>query len=201
MYFRNASGSISEHLHVNILGEHPPDSSRRSLLKHAVHINAKLGSSPRLKIWYEPLHVQCTCMWEYTNNLGADQVLDGATRYHYMATSTVIRRRCIYMYLWHIHIYAIYACIYIHVELHVHIHRACTCTCIVVIVCNVVVLKSFWVYTITTLFSLRNHSTFSLQIFCLHGGLSPSIDTLDHIRSLDRLQEVPHEVSFRDIGS
>ena len=33
-----------------------------------------------------------------------------------------------------------------------------------------------------------------MQIFCLHGGLSPSIDTLDHIRSLDRLQEVPHEV-------
>ncbi|KAK8762481.1 hypothetical protein V5799_026250 [Amblyomma americanum] len=31
------------------------------------------------------------------------------------------------------------------------------------------------------------------QIFCLHGGLSPSIDTLDHIRALDRLQEVPHE--------
>jgi diadenosine tetraphosphatase ApaH/serine/threonine PP2A family protein phosphatase len=31
------------------------------------------------------------------------------------------------------------------------------------------------------------------QIFCLHGGLSPSIDTLDHIRSLERLQEVPHE--------
>ncbi len=35
---------------------------------------------------------------------------------------------------------------------------------------------------------------FCLQIFCLHGGLSPSIDTLDHIRALDRLQEVPHEV-------
>ena len=33
-----------------------------------------------------------------------------------------------------------------------------------------------------------------LQIFCLHGGLSPSIDTLDHIRALDRIQEVPHEV-------
>ena len=32
------------------------------------------------------------------------------------------------------------------------------------------------------------------QIFCLHGGLSPSIDTLDHIRALDRLQEVPHDV-------
>lgn len=44
------------------------------------------------------------------------------------------------------------------------------------------------------------------QIFCLHGGLSPSIDTLDHIRALDRLQEVPHEVSiylysFYDIKS
>lgn len=38
------------------------------------------------------------------------------------------------------------------------------------------------------------------QIFCLHGGLSPSIDTLDHIRSLDRLQEVPHEVThYQDI--
>ena len=34
------------------------------------------------------------------------------------------------------------------------------------------------------------------QIFCLHGGLSPSIDTLDHIRSLDRLQELPHEVQI-----
>lgn len=35
------------------------------------------------------------------------------------------------------------------------------------------------------------------QIFCLHGGLSPSIDTLDHIRALDRMQEVPHEVIFQ----
>eukprot|EP00798_Chlamydomonas_sp_ICE-L_P017623 gene17623-23964_t len=29
------------------------------------------------------------------------------------------------------------------------------------------------------------------QIFCLHGGLSPALDTLDHIRALDRIQEVP----------
>lgn len=34
------------------------------------------------------------------------------------------------------------------------------------------------------------------KIFCLHGGLSPSIDTLEHIRALDRLQEVPHEVNL-----
>jgi diadenosine tetraphosphatase ApaH/serine/threonine PP2A family protein phosphatase len=36
------------------------------------------------------------------------------------------------------------------------------------------------------------------QIFCLHGGLSPSIDTLDAVRALDRVQEVrlpPHWVA------
>lgn len=37
------------------------------------------------------------------------------------------------------------------------------------------------------------------QIFCLHGGLSPSIDTLDHIRSIDRIQEVPHEGPMCDL--
>ncbi|RWW16407.1 hypothetical protein BHE74_00015547 [Ensete ventricosum] len=30
----------------------------------------------------------------------------------------------------------------------------------------------------------------SFQIFCLHGGLSPSLDTLDNIRALNRIQEV-----------
>ncbi|CAK9138867.1 unnamed protein product [Ilex paraguariensis] len=33
------------------------------------------------------------------------------------------------------------------------------------------------------------------QIFCLHGGLSPSLDTLDNIRALDRIQEV-YEPSY-----
>jgi serine/threonine-protein phosphatase 2A catalytic subunit len=37
------------------------------------------------------------------------------------------------------------------------------------------------------------------QIFCLHGGLSPQIDTLEHIMSLDRVQEVPHEGSMCDL--
>ncbi|CAD8120429.1 unnamed protein product [Paramecium sonneborni] len=37
------------------------------------------------------------------------------------------------------------------------------------------------------------------QFFCLHGGISPSIDTLDHIRQLDRVQEVPHEGPMCDL--
>ncbi|PVD37859.1 hypothetical protein C0Q70_00461 [Pomacea canaliculata] len=36
------------------------------------------------------------------------------------------------------------------------------------------------------------------QIFCLHGGLSPSIDTLDHIRALDRIQEAPPKLFLKD---
>jgi len=32
------------------------------------------------------------------------------------------------------------------------------------------------------------------QIFCLHGGLSPSIDNLDDIASLDRVQEVKYVI-------
>ncbi|XP_064240703.1 serine/threonine-protein phosphatase 2A catalytic subunit alpha isoform-like [Aotus nancymaae] len=37
------------------------------------------------------------------------------------------------------------------------------------------------------------------QIFCLHGGLWPYIDTLDHIRAHGRLQEVPHEGPMCDL--
>ena len=35
------------------------------------------------------------------------------------------------------------------------------------------------------------------KIFCLHGGLSPSLDTLDHIRQLDRIQEVCFSLSLK----
>ncbi|KAJ6330638.1 hypothetical protein OIU76_009269 [Salix suchowensis] len=37
------------------------------------------------------------------------------------------------------------------------------------------------------------------EIFCLHGGLSPSIETLDNIRNFDRVQEVPHEGAMCDL--
>ena len=37
------------------------------------------------------------------------------------------------------------------------------------------------------------------QIFCVHGGLSPSINTLDQLRCIDRKQEVPHDGPMCDL--
>lgn len=37
------------------------------------------------------------------------------------------------------------------------------------------------------------------KIFCLHGGLSPTADSLDLIRSLKRVREVPHEGTMCDL--
>eukprot|EP01017_Pseudomicrothorax_dubius_P046338 TRINITY_DN8146_c0_g1_i2.p1 TRINITY_DN8146_c0_g1~~TRINITY_DN8146_c0_g1_i2.p1 ORF type:complete len:247 (+),score=69.17 TRINITY_DN8146_c0_g1_i2:289-1029(+) len=37
------------------------------------------------------------------------------------------------------------------------------------------------------------------KILCVHGGLSPSITTLDDIRMIDRKQEVPHEGAMCDL--
>lgn len=37
------------------------------------------------------------------------------------------------------------------------------------------------------------------KIFCLHGGLSKNLKTLDDIRQLDRVREVPHEGPMCDL--
>ena len=37
------------------------------------------------------------------------------------------------------------------------------------------------------------------EVFCVHGGLSPNIDTLDQIKTIDRKQEVPHEGPMCDL--
>ncbi|OZJ05243.1 Serine/threonine-protein phosphatase ppe1 [Bifiguratus adelaidae] len=37
------------------------------------------------------------------------------------------------------------------------------------------------------------------SILCVHGGLSPDIRTLDQIRTIHRLQEIPHEGAFCDL--
>jgi serine/threonine-protein phosphatase 2A catalytic subunit len=46
-----------------------------------------------------------------------------------------------------------------------------------------------------TFFCLKVES----ENFCLHGVLSPSIENLDSVRSLDRVQEVPHEGPMCDL--
>jgi diadenosine tetraphosphatase ApaH/serine/threonine PP2A family protein phosphatase len=47
--------------------------------------------------------------------------------------------------------------------------------------------------------AVNNGCLLCLQIFCVHGGLSPSIQTLDQIRAIDRKQEVPHDGPMCDL--
>lgn len=37
------------------------------------------------------------------------------------------------------------------------------------------------------------------EVFCVHGGLSPTIDTLDKVMLIDRKQEVPHDGPMCDL--
>ncbi|CAE7932349.1 FYPP [Symbiodinium sp. KB8] len=37
------------------------------------------------------------------------------------------------------------------------------------------------------------------SIFCVHGGLSPDVKILDQIRTINRVQEIPHEGAFGDL--
>jgi serine/threonine-protein phosphatase PP1-1/serine/threonine-protein phosphatase 6 catalytic subunit len=37
------------------------------------------------------------------------------------------------------------------------------------------------------------------KIFCVHGGLSPDIKTLDQVRLIERRQEIPHEGAYCDL--
>ena len=37
------------------------------------------------------------------------------------------------------------------------------------------------------------------EVFCIHGGLSPDIKTIDQIRLIDRNMEIPYEGPFCDM--
>jgi serine/threonine-protein phosphatase 2A catalytic subunit len=58
---------------------------------------------------------------------------------------------------------------------------------------------SAWRCITATFDSLPLAALIDNRLFCPHGGLSPSLDTLDDVRSLDRGQEVPHEGPMCDL--
>lgn len=37
------------------------------------------------------------------------------------------------------------------------------------------------------------------EIFCVHGGLSPNVQTIDQIRIIDRFREIPHDGAMADL--
>jgi len=56
-----------------------------------------------------------------------------------------------------------------------------------------------WRYCTEIFDYLSLSATIEDKIFCVHGGLSPSINTLDQIRDIDRKQEVPHDGAMCDL--
>jgi len=56
-----------------------------------------------------------------------------------------------------------------------------------------------WRYCCEIFDYLSLSATIDDRIFCVHGGLSPSINTLDQIRTIDRRQEVPHDGAMCDL--
>jgi len=56
-----------------------------------------------------------------------------------------------------------------------------------------------WRYCCEIFDYLSLSATVDDNIFCVHGGLSPTVTTLDQIRTIDRKQEVPHEGAMCDL--
>jgi serine/threonine-protein phosphatase 6 catalytic subunit len=55
------------------------------------------------------------------------------------------------------------------------------------------------VYFLFRVHGWRSSQTIDGQVLCVHGGLSPALTTIDQIRTLDRMQEIPHEGPFCDL--
>nr|CAI5828159.1 unnamed protein product [Callosobruchus analis] len=56
-----------------------------------------------------------------------------------------------------------------------------------------------WKYCCSVFDLLTVAAIIDEKIFCVHGGLSPDIKTLDQIRLLERNQEIPHKGAFCDL--
>ena len=56
-----------------------------------------------------------------------------------------------------------------------------------------------WRYCTEVFDFLALASVIDNRIFCVHGGLSPKLNTIDEIRNIDRKQEVPHEGIMCDL--
>mmetsp|Transcript_10887 Transcript_10887/g.14174 ORF Transcript_10887/g.14174 Transcript_10887/m.14174 type:complete len:305 (+) Transcript_10887:206-1120(+) len=56
-----------------------------------------------------------------------------------------------------------------------------------------------WKYCVDVFDHLNLAAIIDGKVLCLHGGLSPEIRSIDQIRTIDRLREIPHEGAFCDM--
>ena len=56
-----------------------------------------------------------------------------------------------------------------------------------------------WKYCVEVFDYLNLAALVDGRIFCVHGGLSPYVDTFSDIRSIDRFQEVPNDGPMCDM--
>jgi len=56
-----------------------------------------------------------------------------------------------------------------------------------------------WKYCVDVFDHLNLSAIIDGKVLCLHGGLSPEIRTLDQMRVIERIREIPHEGSFCDL--
>jgi len=58
---------------------------------------------------------------------------------------------------------------------------------------------SVWRHCVETFDCFNLSAVIDNKIFCVHGGLSPMIRTIDQIRTIQRQQEIPHEGAYCDL--
>jgi len=56
-----------------------------------------------------------------------------------------------------------------------------------------------WKYCVEVFDYLTLSAIVENSVFCVHGGLSPDVKKLDQIRTINRVQEIPHEGAFGDL--